>query len=301
MDVIILGGGPGGLSTAFWCAEFGLKAILFEKEIELGGQLLWTFNTITNYLGIDAITGRDLRDRFLHHIENKRVHLVTGMQIVEADLANKTVTLDNGHQISARSFVIATGVSRRNLGVPGEVEFQGRGILDSGARAKGEVAGKTVVIVGGGNAAIENAAILSESAGKVILVHRRDMFTARREFLKRLESAQNLDIFFNSKVTEIFGNENAEGARIRNILTGQETSVSANAILIRTGVEPNNSLFDSQLNFDSAGYLLVNNDLETNVPGVFAVGDIANPKAPTISSSVGMGARASRSIADSFA
>src|SRR5882672_96315 len=121
-EVAIIGGGPGGISAALWCAELGLKAILFEKEPEFGGQLLWTFNAIKNYPGVEVRNGRELRDRFLQHIENTKVTRIVGATVVNANLAKKTIELADGTRYSARSIIIATGVRRRKLGVPGEDE-----------------------------------------------------------------------------------------------------------------------------------------------------------------------------------
>ncbi len=297
LDVIIIGGGPGGLSAAFWCAELGLKAALFEKEPEFGGQLLWTFNSITNYLGIEEISGRELRDKFLQHVENKHVQLVCGISVNSVDLKQKSICLSDGRRLSAKAIIIATGVRRRQLGVPGESEFRNRGILDSGVRSKNEVAGKTVLIVGGGNAAVENAAILCEVAEKVILVHRRDKFTARQEFVKRIEIAGNIDIIFNSQLVEIFGSKSVEGVIVKNISTGMSIRIATDAVLIRVGAEPNTSLFDGQLTSGSRGYIEVNHDRKTSVTAVFAIGDVANPLTPTISSAVGTGATAVKTIA----
>ncbi|MFN0280293.1 MAG: NAD(P)/FAD-dependent oxidoreductase, partial [Pyrinomonadaceae bacterium] len=131
-DVIIAGGGPAGLSSLLWCAELGLTAILIEKEPEFGGQLLHTHNSIKNYLGIEAVNGRELRDIFLRQIEKAKIKRLTGAEIVEADLTQKSVTLADGTKYSSRAIIIATGVRRRKLIVPGEEELRGRGILESG-------------------------------------------------------------------------------------------------------------------------------------------------------------------------
>lgn len=297
LDVIIIGGGPGGLSAAFWCAELGLKAALFEKEPEFGGQLLWTFNSITNYLGIEEISGRDLRDKFLRHVENKNVQLVCGISVNSVDLEQKSIWLSDGRRLSAKAIIIATGVRRRQLGVPGESEFRNSGILDSGVRSKNEVAGKTVMIVGGGDAAMENATILSEVAEKVILVHRRDKFTARQEFVKRIEIAGNIDIIFNSELVEIFGSKSVEGVIVKNISTGDDTRIATDAVLIRVGVEPNTSLFEGQLSSVPGGYIAVNNECETDISRVYAIGDVTGGASPTISTAAGNGATTAMAIA----
>src|SRR5258706_7922833 len=210
LDVAIIGGGPGGLSAALWCAELGLKAMLFEKESEFGGQLLWIHGAIRNYLGLEAKNGRELRDRFLEHLENADVMKVARASVVSADLAKKTLELADGTRYSATAIIIATGVRRRNLEVPGEEEFRGRGILESSVTASDEVNGKTVLIVGGGDAALENALILSGTAGKIIVVHRRSEFTARRKFFDDAKTRTNIEFISDTVVTAIGRNPNRQ-------------------------------------------------------------------------------------------
>ena len=257
IDVAIIGGGPAGLAAAFWCAELGIKAVLFEKEPEFGGQLLWTFNAIENYLGIDTISGPALRDRFLAMVERRDVLLVNSTEVTDVDLTEKRLSLADGRQFSAKTIIIATGVRRRQLGVPGEEEFRGRGILRSGIESKDKVAGKTVLIVGGGDAALENAFILSKSARKVIVVHRRGEFSARREFVDALCRLKNIEIIFDCRIISIFGKERVEGIYLNNILTGTNCPIGVDAVLIRLGVEPNTSLFSGQIELDTDGFLIV--------------------------------------------
>ena len=296
LDVIIIGGGPGGLSAALWCADLGLKAVLIEKESEFGGQLLWTFNAIQNYLGIEAANGRELRDRFLKHVEKTKVHRLTGTPVVAADLTQKTVILADGKRYSAKTIIIATGVRRRKLGVPGEEEFRNRGILDSGVKSREEVSEKTVVIIGGGDAAVENALILSETASKVIVVHRRSEFTARKEFVNRLRRSPNIEVRFDTRVSAILGDETVEAVSLDDIKTGKQTKCCADNVLIRIGVVPNTEIFRGQISLDGSGYISVNANFATNLDGIYAAGDASNPLAPTISGAVGQAATAVKEV-----
>ena len=293
-DVLIIGGGPGGLSAALWCSELGLKAALFEKEGELGGQLLRTFNAIENHLGIEAENGRELRDRFLQHIEKTNVTRIVGAEVVGADLSEKRIDLGDGSRYSAKAIIIATGVRRKTLGVPGEDEFRGLGVLKSGVQSKNDVDGKIVAIVGGGDAALENALILSETAKKVIVIHRRDAFTARESFIARAQERSNIEFLTGRGVTAIIGNTVVEAVELQDVITGARSEIAADLILIRIGVVPNTELFRGQIAFDAAGYISVRSQCETDLVGVYAIGDVASPASPTISTAVGNGASAAK-------
>ena len=296
-DVIIIGGGPGGLSAAFWCAELGLTAVLFEKECEFGGQLLRTFNTIRNHLGVEAANGGELRDIFLRQVGKRDVTLRCGSIIAAVNLVEKTVIFADGSKYATRAIIIATGVRRRKLGIPGETEFAGLGILESGKKSESEVAGKRVLIVGGGDAALENALILSPTADKVFVVHRRNKFSARDEFLKAARCTTNIEFVFNAQVTEIIGNEAVEAAVVKDVLTETDSQIPVDAILVRIGEVPNTELFHGQIALDDADFVIVDSRSSTNLPYVFAVGDVTNPLAPTISGAVGAGATAAKAIA----
>src|ERR671917_2388563 len=151
-DVIIIGAGPAGLSAALWCDELGLDTLVIEQAAEVGGQLLRVYNPIENYLGVSASNGRELRDLFAAQVEGKEFDLWTEAEIESVDLKAKRVHLRSGEELQSIALVIATGVRRRRLGVPGESEFAGRGVLESGRLERDAVAGEDVLVVGGGEA-----------------------------------------------------------------------------------------------------------------------------------------------------
>ncbi|MBK8303613.1 MAG: FAD-dependent oxidoreductase [Pyrinomonadaceae bacterium] len=299
-DVIIIGGGPGGLSAAFWCAEMGLKAIILEQEVVTGGQLLRTYGEIKNYLGVGSASGTELSDMFLHQVETKDVVMRTGVEIETAYLVERKVVLVGGEEIRGESVIIATGVRRRKLNISGEDEFFGKGILESGVRDQNEVAGKRVVIVGGGDAALENALILGAKGERVFVVHRRAEFTAREEFIEKAKSNEKVEFVFNSQLTAIVGNEHVDGVDVRDNTTGATLHIPVDAVLVRVGVEPNTELFRGQIATDKAGYICINADCSTDLVDIFAVGDAANPLSPTINSAAGQGATAAKIIAHNF-
>lgn len=293
-DVIIIGGGPAGLSAALWCSDLGMRAILLEEEKEFGGQLLRTFNLIRNYPGIEESTGKEIRDSFLSQVVRGKVERRTGVAISRVDLASRTIWMEDGTSLTSNAIIIATGVGRRKLGVAGEDEFVGRGILDSGVRNRETVAGKDVVIVGGGDAALENAIILGENARTVTLVHRSNEFRARPHFIETASNMHNVTFRLNTRITSICGDTNVSAVELFDTATAESSVMAADAVLIRVGVMPNTDLFQDQIELDQNGYIKVDAACSTNIEGVFAVGDVANPVAPTIVSAAGMGATAAK-------
>ncbi|MEJ7847777.1 MAG: FAD-dependent oxidoreductase [Pyrinomonadaceae bacterium] len=295
-DVIVIGGGPAGLSAALWCSELGMSTVLFEKEAEFGGQLLHIHNRIENYIGIKAANGREMRDIFLRSVENRDFLRRLKAEVIEIDAANKNVILSTGEIWAYSAIIIATGVRRRKLGVEGEDEFQGKGIIDSGSKYRENAAGKTVVIVGGGDAAIENALILAEFAVKVYVVHRSNEFRAREEFLKNVKENPKIELLTNSVVRKFCGGKQLESVIIENLQNGETNVLPVDISLIRIGVQPNTEILNGQIGLNDSGFITANAVSETNVPGIFAIGDAANPNSPTISTAAGTGATAVKAV-----
>jgi thioredoxin reductase len=213
------------------------------------------------------------------------------------DLKAKRIAVASGEQLQSIAIVIATGVRPRELGVPGEKEFVGKGMIESGARDRELVAGHDVCVVGGGDAAVENALLLAEVCPTVTLVHRGKTLRARREFVEQLQAKHCITVFTESVLTRIIGDERVEAVEIQRKQGLKPFQLAVRGVLIRIGVEPNTELFHEQLDIDERGYVVVNNQQETNVSMVFAVGDVSNPVAPTISSATGAGATAAKVIA----
>jgi len=296
-DVIIIGGGAAGLSAALWCDDLGLNALLLEAEKEFGGQLLWTHNAIENHLGIRAKNGRELLEVFLKQLENRKFIKHLQAKIKDLDVEERIVFLESGESFSASALIIATGVRRRKLNIEGEDDFSGRGMLRSGKLDKDSVKNKNVVIAGGGDAALENALILSENASKVFLVHRRSEFRARAEFIEQVQKIENVEIFYDTLLTKISGNEKIEAVELKNLKTEESRILPVEAVLIRVGVEPNTGFLRGKLDLDESGYIKTDNLCAANVTGIYAIGDVANPLAPTVSSAIGTGATAVKTIA----
>ena len=296
-DVIIIGAGPAGLSTAFWCDELGLDTLVLEQAEEIGGQLHRVYNPIENYLGRKTSNGKELLDLFAADVETAEFDLWTQTAITSVDLKAKRVSLASGEDLQSIAIVIATGIRPRQLGVPGEKEFAGKGMIESAARDRQLFAGKDVCVVGGGDAAVENALLLAEVCPTVTLVNRRKKLRARREFIEKLQAVHCITVFTESVLTRIIGEDDVVAVEIQRKQGLKPFQLAVRGVLIRIGVEPNTELFKDQLETDEKGFLVVNSGQETNVPMVFAVGDVSNPLAPTISSATGAGATAAKVIA----
>jgi len=296
-DVVIIGAGAAGLSAARWCDELGLDTLLLEANEEVGGQLSWIHNRIDNYLGVHADNGQQLRELFIEQIKDCDFDQWTGVRIESVDLKAKRVRLQSGEELQSIAIIIATGLRRRGLGIPGEAEFVGRGIIESGARDRDQVAGKDVCVIGGGDAAAENALLLAEVCPTVTLVHRGRKMRGRREFTEQLHTHHCITVFPESNVRRILGNDRVEAVEIERAAAIKPFQMAVQGVVIRIGFEPNTDFVRDQLDLDERGYVLVDSRHETNVANIFAIGDVANPLAPTIAGAVGAGATAAKVIA----
>ena len=296
-DVIIIGAGPAGLSTAFWCDELGLDTLVLEQAKEIGGQLHRVYNPINNYLGLKAQHGKELLAHFSADVADAGFDLWTETEIESIDLRAKRISLRSGERLQSIAIVLATGVRPRTLNVPGEQEFAGKGMIESATRDRELFAGQDVCVIGGGDAAAENALLLAEVCPTVTLVHRGRKLRARREFVERLQPNHAVTVFTESIVTRIMGADRVEAVEILRKDGLKPFQLAVRGVLIRIGVEPNTDLFREQLELDQHGYVAVDREQETSVPMVFAAGDVSNPAAPTISGATGAGATAAKVIA----
>lgn len=296
-DVIIIGAGPAGLSAAFWCDELGLDTLVLEQAEQIGGQLHRVYNPIHNYLGVKTRNGQELLELFSRDVDDADFDLWTGTVIDSADLRAKRISLRSGEVLQAISIIIATGVRPRELGIPGEKELAGKGVIESGTRDRELFKGKDVCVIGGGDAAVENALLLAEVCPTVTVVHRGKKLRARREFAERVQPNNRITVFTESVVTRIIGGAEVEAVEIQRKGGLKPFQLAVGGVLVRIGVEPNTELFREQLAVDERGYVSVNSECETGVPMVFAIGDVSNPRAPTISGATGAGATAAKVIA----
>ena len=296
-DVVIIGAGPAGLSAARWCDELGLNALVLEQAEEVGGQLLSVHNAVENYLGVRAANGRQLRDLFAEETNDCEFDLWTNVELDSVNLKARRITLKSGEELQSIAVIIATGLRRRTLGIPGETEFVGRGIIESGTRDREQLAGKDVCVIGGGDAAAENALVLAEVCPTVTLVHRGRKLRARREFSEQLHTHHCVTVFPESQVRRILGDDRVEAVEIERGGAIKPFQMAVQGVLIRIGWQPNTEFVRGQLELDENDYVIIGSQQETSVANVFAIGDVANPLAPTIAGAVGAGATTAKVIA----
>jgi thioredoxin reductase (NADPH) len=293
-DVLIIGGGPAGLSALLWCNDLGLSAILLDRGSELGGQLLWIHNEIKNYPGRIAKNGREMRDHFLSNFDHIEEQVMLNAEVVSFDASTVTATLADGKSIRARFAIIATGLRRRRLGIPDEEKFVGRGILESGSGQRELARDKRVAIIGGGDAALENALILSEFAEKVFLIHRRDTFKARESFVEQVRQTSNIELLLNQTVTSINGDDIVRSVDIRSDREIQ--TLPLDLVLIRIGYIPNTEIIPDYLELNENGFVIVDRQGRSRIDNIFVIGDVANPSSFTIAAASGAGSISVKSI-----
>ena len=297
-DVIIIGAGPAGLSAAFWCDELGLDTLVLEQAEEVGGQLHHVYNPVNNYLGLKAHNGAELLKLFTKDISDAGFDLWTQTEIESINVRARRVSLRSGERLQSIAIILATGVRPRSLGIPGEKDLKGKGMIESAARDRDLFAGHDVCVVGGGDAAVENALLLADVCPTVTLVHRSRKLRARREFVERLQPNHAVTVFTESVLTRIIGDDHLEAVEIQRKDGLKPFQLAVRGLLIRIGVEPNTELVREQLQLDQKGFITVSSQLETSVSMVFAIGDVSNPTAPTISGATGAGATAAKVIAE---
>ena len=272
-DMVIIGGGPGGYSAALYAARAGLDVVVLEK-LSAGGQMALT-HQVDNYPGfsegIDGFTlGMQMQEgaeRFGAKTEYAEVESVDLMS------EPKRIGTSEG-EFYGRTVVYAAGAGPRELGLPEEKELVGLGVNYCAACDGMFYKGKNVVIVGGGNSAVADALILSRVAEKVTLVHRRDSLRAEKIYDKALGEAKNLEFRWNSTVSHILHDQKVTGIRLRDVNSGAETEISCDGVFVSIGRNPNTNLLQSQVELDQQGYVVAGESCRTNIPGVFAVGDV---------------------------
>ena len=294
-DVIIIGGGPGGYTAALYTARAGLDVLLLEK-LSAGGQMALT-SQIDNYPGFEeGVDGFMLAEKMQTGAE--RFGAKTELaEVYSLDLKDKIKKVDTSEGVFyGKTVVVSTGASPRELGIEKEQSLVGRGVNYCAACDGMFYRGKTVVVVGGGNSAAADAMLLSRICEKVIVVHRRDTLRATKIYHGPLMQAENVEFQWDSVVTELIYEDRFKGVRLKNVKTGEETELSCDGIFVSVGRKPVTEFLEGQIELDKGGYIVADESTRTNIPGVFAVGDVRTKVLRQVVTAVSDGAVASHYI-----
>jgi len=291
-NVIIIGSGPAGLTAGLYTARAELKPLLLTGN-EMGGQISLTTD-VENYPGFpEAVTGPELVERMREQAEKFGCRIeydyVTKVDFLQHPFKVETA---NGKQYVANAVIVATGATPRRLGVPGEQEFTGRGVSYCATCDGFFFRGKEVVVVGGGDSALEEGLFLTRFATKVRVVHRRDQLRASQILQRRAFANDKFEFIWNSIVTSINGDNAVRSVTLKNVQTDEETELKTDGVFVYIGHIPNTQLFVGQLEMDADGYLIVDKRFHTNIPGVFAAGDVQDRYFRQVATSVGAGCAA---------
>ena len=271
-DMLIIGGGPAGLNAALYGKRKGLNVAILTKR--KGGQVTDT-SVVDNYLGLTDVSGEDLVHQFIEHLNRLEVPIVEGAEVINIRQEQKlhVVTLDSGKEYRTKTIILATGSNSRKLEIKGETAYAGRGVAYCAICDAPLFKGKDVFIAGGGNSAVEAALDLTKFANSVTLVH-RSQFRADKILLDQLEKNPKISVHLQTKILEILGEEVMTGLNVLNLHTGQESILKGDGIFIEIGHVPNTFLVKDLVTLNDQGEIIVSERNETNIPGLFAAGDM---------------------------
>lgn len=272
-DVIIVGGGPGGYTAALYATRAGLRTLILEK-MAVGGQMAAT-SVIENYPGFDeGIDGFSLGEKMKAGAEKFGAETVFAEVVGSLLEGNVKEIQTTEGTFYSKTVIIATGASPRKLGLEEEDKLVGRGVGYCAVCDGMFYRGKDVVVVGGGNSAVEDAIYLSRICNKVRLVHRRDTFRASKIYQDELFKTENIELILDSEVKEILYEEKVNGVRVVNNKTGVDSIIATDGVFISIGRQPISDIWKGQVDMDEAGYIVADETTKTNIPGVYAVGDV---------------------------
>ena len=273
-DIVIIGGGPAGLAAGLYASRGNMKTVILEKLIP-GGQLNNT-QDVENYPGMDHMTGPQISQAMEEQTKRFGCKIINNCNIANVELTKdkKIIESDKG-TFSAKAVIIATGSEYRKLQIPGEKEYAGKGVSYCAVCDGAFFKEKELVVVGGGDSAVEEGTFLTKFANKVTIVHRRDKFRAEKIIQDRAFKNPKISVIWDTAVPEIKGNGNGvTGVKLKNIKTSEEKNFSCDGVFIYIGLDPNSQLFKGKINLDPADKIITTEKMETNVAGVYAAGDV---------------------------
>jgi len=291
VKVLVLGSGPAGLSAALYAARAELSPVVL-TGMQLGGQAALT-HSIDNYPGFPkGVGGAELGDLFQKQAEHfgAKVEFDTAHEV---DFSQRpfTVTTDSG-EYKADTLIVSTGASSIHLNVPGEVEMTGRGVSYCATCDGWFFKDKKVVVVGGGDSALEEALFITRYASSVTIIHRREEFRAGAILQKRAKEHPKIKFVLSTVITEVVTGDKLEILKLKNVKTGEQSTFETDGLFIFIGHSPNTEMFKGKLEMSDLGYIKVNDKMETNIPGVYVAGEAADPHFRQVITSAGMGAAA---------
>ena len=272
-DVIILGGGPAGISAAIYAARGAAKTAIIDISM-LGGQPS-NYLELENYPGLGKIGGYDMMEKFEEHADMFNIDKYPMQEISNIDLISEPKTVETVDTIyKSKTIVIATGAQARKLGIPGEKEFLGRGVSYCAVCDGAFYRDKVVAVVGGGNAAVEEGTYLTKFAKKVYIIHRRDTLRADKIAQERAFKNEKVEFIYDTVPLEIQGNDNVENLVVKNVKTGETTNLAVDGVFPYIGFTPNIDHINAQVEQDEAGFIVTDETMQTSQKGVFAIGDV---------------------------
>ena len=289
-DIAIIGAGPAGLAAGLYAARSRRKSIIFEKNVT-GGQIALT-STVENYPGIIEINGFDLGQAMLQQAELHGLETAyTNVNTIDPEGRYHILRTDDG-EYRAKTVILTGGADYNRIGIPGEERLTGFGVSYCGTCDAAFFKDMDVAVVGGGDAAMDESMFISRYASKVTVIHRRDELRASKILQERAFANPKIDFIWNTIVTEIDGEKEVQSARLRNVLTGEESALPVAAVFVFIGQTPNTGFMKNLVDMDEGGHILVNLWMETSTPGVYAAGDIRAQSARQVVTGAGDGATA---------
>lgn len=292
-DVVIIGAGPAGLTSAVYSARANLKTIMIERGIP-GGQMTKT-EAIENYPGFESILGPELSEKMFNHAKKFGTEYMYGFVREIVDQGDLKIIKLSNKEIKTKTVIIATGSEYRKLGVPGEVEFAGKGVSYCAVCDGAFFKDKELIVVGGGDSAIEEGLFLTKFAKKVTIIHRRDELRAQKILQERAFKNEKIDFIWNHTVEKVAGEQKVSKVTIKNTITNAQRDFQTDGVFIYVGIIPLTKIFKNLNILTEEGYIKTNEKMETNVKGIFAAGDVREKELRQVVTATGDGCLASQS------
>ncbi len=288
-DVIIIGGGPAGLAAALYASRAGLSTLVLESQVP-GGQIATT-DQVENYPGVGPTTGPELAQGLLEDALRFGAQL-RSEEVEDIEIQSPFRVKTPGGHHEGRALIVATGARPMTIGVSGEDRLRGKGVSYCATCDAAFFRGEDVAVLGGGNSAIQEALFLARIARTVTVIHRRDQLRAVRRLADRARETENIEFVWDTVVSEMRGENQLEGLRLQNVKTGEHTDLSVQGLFVYAGTFPNTEFLPPEIRRDDRGYLPVDENLMTSVPGIFAAGDVRPKKLRQVVTATGDGAEA---------